>query len=513
MDTDVLFEPFADAQRATAPIVLTPGPQIDEVGTTHEIGTDRFADEVLGALPPGTLYRWDFLVGELVGPPGERRFQHVGDQRMRAIVDEHVRLMKWHSTKSSESRQMYCACRRDWGGLILAQAAVSSRVPALSMITQYPVYAGDYELVRPGWNPDSGIFYDEPPHLVGLLPTQKPDNAVFEDLTVDFPFADNASRANLCSAVITLVVRPALASVVPIFVFTASLERTGKGKVIESIVGRACLGRSVPVMQLGSREEEREKRITSLIVEGTTVVHLDNLATDDVLDSPALASLATARTWKGRLLGSTRTPRLPNHLVVLMSGNNVRATGEITKRTVPIILQPHDDHPEDRADFEHPQIEAYAAGRQRELLAEVLGMVEAWKASGRPMSTQRMGGFEGWTGPVGGILESAGVTGWMGNYRNWVRRGDEFAADAEVLIESWEKRHYTATVRATDILDIVRDTGTFPVVTAKREEGQAVVLSKRVLSRLVDRPVGSWVVRRDGSGGSSRYRLEAVPPI
>jgi hypothetical protein len=381
------------------------------------------------------------------------------------------------------------------------------------MITRYPVYAGDFVLVRPGWNAACGIFYDEPAHLVGLTPSKIASLGTFEDLMVDFPFADNASRYNVLAILVTLAVRPALQGNTPFFIFMAPLERTGKGKAIEAIVGLAFLGTSVATMQLGSKEEEREKRLTSLIVEGSTVIHLDNLPTEEVLDSPALASLATTRLWKGRLLGVTKTPQLPNNLVVLMSGNNVKATGEITKRTIPIVMHPRDDHPEDRTDFEHPDIEAYAASRQRQLLADVLGLVEVWIAEGRPLSAKRMGGFENWARRVGGILEHAGASEWMGNYREWVRRGDDFAADAEVLIEAWEKRHCTTEITATEILEMVRQTKTYSFVTSRPEAGQAVVLARRVLTPLTDRPVGSWIVRRIGSGGSSRYRLEEALPL
>ena len=63
-----------------------------------------------------------------------------------------------------------------------------------------------------------------------------------EDLVADFPFADAASRQNLFGLLLTPIVRPALDGNVPVHLAEAALERTGKTKLLEHVVGgKMCI--------------------------------------------------------------------------------------------------------------------------------------------------------------------------------------------------------------------------------------------------------------------------------
>lgn len=507
---DVATEVIADGY------VLVPGQHTDDQGVVHEVGADDFVRNVIERLPVGALYRMDFVVGELVGEPGARRFATVVEQRLRAVVDSHVNFAKWVPRKGCAPERVFVACSRDQAGLLLAAAGADVRVPELRLLVHYPVYLPDFELAKPGWNAASGIFYDEPSELRGLTPRREGAVELLRDIVVDFPFMDEASRQNLFGAMVTPVVRPAIRGKVPFHLLLAPLERTGKGKLVDTAVGEAVIGHAIAPMQPGRTEEEREKRITSLLLQGETAVHLDNLPVGEVVDSPSLASLATSWPWwRGRILGVSRTPLLPNNLVTFLSGNNVKTTGEIAKRTTPIVLQPLDDHPEDRTGFVHADAEGYARSRRREVLEAIIGMVEAWKAAGRPPAAHRrtMGGFEKWAEIVGGVLAHAGLVEWMANYRDWVRGADEWTSDAETLVEHWAKTHRTEPIRAAQVLEMIRELEIFPAVTGKpTPEARWSALGKNVLAPLTGRPVGCWQVVADGKGASKRYRLREHLP-
>src|SRR5690606_17068278 len=132
--------------------------------------------------------------------------------------------------------------------------------------------------------------------------------------------------------------RPAIQGNVPGFLVRAHRERTGK-TLLGRVVCAAITGAEPATLQLGSSEEEREKRITSELLQGRTAVIFDNLPAGQEIDSPALAMLFTTRMWTGRRLGRSQTPTLPNNLSVLLTGNNVMASGEIAQRLVPIHLE------------------------------------------------------------------------------------------------------------------------------------------------------------------------------
>jgi hypothetical protein len=254
------------------------------------------------------------------------------------------------------------------------------------------------------------------------------------------------------------------------------------------------------------------------MLKGASAVHFDNVPVGEVVNSPGLASLATAwPRWSGRLLGESSAPDLPNRLLVLMSGNNPKATGEIVKRTVPIVLQPKDDHPELRPpeDYKHPESPAMSPERRRAVLEALLGIVEAWKAAACPLppSHARIGGFERWSDAVCGTLFHAGGTQVLGNYREWCRCADDAHADAEALIDAWATRHETASVTASQVLDLVMAAGVFrDVLSRPTPQGQLMALTRRVLIPLTDQPVHGWIVRRDASGSNGTYRLERSVP-
>lgn len=506
----------ADAEETTARYVLVPGQHIDSRENVHEIGNDDFAAAVLARFPAGALYRMDFVVGELVGEPGARRFVPISEQRLRAVVDQHVKLARWTFTKENGPVRTFVACSRDHAGLLLAAAGTSTEIPELRLLVHNPVYLADMTLAVPGWNEAAGVFYDEPPELANLLPNAAGAADVLRDLVTDFPFKDEASRQNVFGTMLTVVLRMAVEGRLPFVGHFAPLERSGKGKLADAAVGCAVLGRPVAPMQAGRTEEEREKRITALLLQGETVVHLDNLPVGEIVDSPALASLATSFPfWRGRMLGVSRVPLLRNNLAVILSGNNTKTTGEIAKRTVPVFLQPATDHPEERTDFVHPDIEGYAKSRRRAVLEALLGMVESWKAAGRPAAAHRrtMGGFERWAAMVGGVLAHAGLTEWMSNYRAWVGGADEWTSEAETLVERWAKDHGSAPIQAKQILALVRELGIYAVVTSRpTEESQLVALGRRVLGALTGRPVRTWQVEVVGKGGSRRYHLRTLVP-
>ncbi|MFN3242918.1 MAG: bifunctional DNA primase/polymerase [Planctomycetota bacterium] len=486
--------------------VLVPGDH-----ASGRVGIDRFVEQALRALPPGALYRRGGQVGEVVRERGQLKFDLVDEHRLRAVIDQHMHLVTEVASKQREDvMRRFKPCSRDLSAVVLSTARTAPGLRELRGIVSYPAFDSSLEILQPGWN-ECGIVYDRDEELADLQPQPEGALAVLEDLLFDFPFADDASRQNVIGMMLTALCREAIDGSIPFHLVHAPLERTGKGLLINTAFGRVILGRDdAPVLQLGRTEEEREKRITSSLLAGTTLVHFDNLPPEEVLDSPGLASLGTSRVWSGRLLGKSALTSLDNTLIVVMSGNNPKVTSELAKRTVPIRLQPVDGRPENRRDFKHPDIRRYAKERRRAALEALLGIVFAWRDAGSPIPSDliRMGGFEQWARVVGAALHHAGATAWMMNYSSWVRQGDDFNADAEALVDKWWNEHGKAEVKSTEAMETARSLGIFESAFAGPDSGHAARFSRRVLGPLRDRPVGRFVVRRRGSGGTSLYHLE-----
>lgn len=502
--------------------VLIPGPHHTDADTDQyiEISNDDFAAKVLRNLPPDAIYQKSGVPGELVGLPGRRKFKELSNDRMRLLVDQHVNLGKWVQKRDADPVLVYVNCSRDHAGLLLARAAIDPAVRELRILTPYPIYvrdveasggasgAEDFRRAEPGWH--EGVYYDEPADLVGLEPETDAEviRTVLEDLVIDFPFKDEASRHNFFGLLLTPIVRPALDDNTPLHLVLAPVERTGKSKLIEQVMGGVITGQKTPSVQLTESEEEQDKRILALLMRGDSLIHLDNLSD---LDSSVIASLLTSRTYQGRRLGASQMLDLENNLTVAGSGNNVRASGEIAKRTVPINLEPATGDPENRTDFQHPDLNAYVASVRKDVLACLLGAVEIWKASGSPPGTRPLGGFERWAATVGGVLGVVGCNGWMGNRKVWVRVADQVGEDLRALVDHWAGAYETNFVTARDLVGIATTYSIFlETLTPPTEPGRLMSFTRRVLSPNVDRVVGQWVIRRHGYGNSSRYALAQV---
>jgi hypothetical protein len=133
------------------------------------------------------------------------------------------------------------------------------------------------------------------------------DNAA--PLLGDFPFEDDASKAHALAALLLPLVRHLIDGPTPMHLLDAPVEGTGK-TLLASCVSEVSTGRPVEAIAEAPDDEEWRKRLTVVLVEGPTIVLLDNL--NRILDSGALASVLTSRVWKDRVLGVSKTVRIPN---------------------------------------------------------------------------------------------------------------------------------------------------------------------------------------------------------
>src|SRR5690606_555306 len=130
---------------------------------------------------------------------------------------------------------------------------------------------------------------------------------------------------------------------------------------------------------------------------------------------------------------STRMLTLPNRATWIATGNNVRFGGQLGRRVVRIRLDARCERPEDRQ-FARSETELRASIREErgEQVWARLVLVQNWIARGRPKwDGVPMGGFEGWSVTLGGILAAAGLVNFLQN-RSAVR------AESEPDQEQWK---------------------------------------------------------------------------
>ena len=210
----------------------------------------------------------------------------------------------------------------------------------------------------------------------------------------------------MLAAVLSLACRHAIRGNVPLFGITATTRASGKGLLVDAIA-LIGTGRRVPKWTQTRDEEEERKQFLALALSGAPVCCIDNC--QHPLGSVPFDQVLTAGVTGGRLLGGLASTEVPVTAVFFATGNNLQYTSDMTRRVVPIRLDPQMERPEERDGFLHPELLDWLAPERPRLLIAALTVLQAYSAAGRPpQGLTPYGSFEAWSATVRSALVWAG---------------------------------------------------------------------------------------------------------
>jgi hypothetical protein len=152
-----------------------------------------------------------------------------------------------------------------------------------------------------------------------------------------------------------------------------------------------------------------------------------------------LAKVLTGEAHKDRILGKSQTVAVPIRCSWIATGNNIRLGGDMARRCYWIRMDAGCPDPFRRTGFKHDRLKEYVLDRRRDLLVALLTMARAWYAAGQPRaSTPPVGSFERWTEVVAGILQYAGVDGFLANSEALFEQSDTERSDWETFFGALE---------------------------------------------------------------------------
>jgi putative DNA primase/helicase len=465
--------------------------------------------------PPTLFQRGEVLTRLRFGDEGAPLLEPLTDHALRGVL---ARCANWTHVKDTSDGQVVeddappMEAVKD-----LASLPAWDGIPYLRGVVECPVFVPPGDLViAPGYHPCGRLWHHPAPDLQLDVPAllAEPDAGAVEwardtllvELLGDFPFADDASRAHALSALLLPFVRPLIDGPTPLHLLDAPTEGTGK-TLLATAITIVATGREAEAVAEAADDEEWRKRITAVLAEGPTFVLLDNL--NRTLDTGALAAALTARVWKDRILGVSKTARLPVGCVWLASGNNARLSRELIRRTLWCRIDAKTDAPWERREFRHPKLIAWAKANRTALVTAAVTLVRAWLAAGRPKGEATLGMFEEWAEVIGGILLVAGVPGLLGNSRQFRAARADQVAEWRAFVTAWWQRHADAAVRVEDLFELVtREKLLDSVLGDKGERSQRTRLGL-ALSKAADRVVAGYQVEagEEDHSGRQRYRL------
>lgn len=279
------------------------------------------------------------------------------------------------------------------------------RFPILTGVINAPTMRANGSILdKPGYDPSTGLLFDPlgdefPP--IPDRPTRDDAEKAYDllgELIGSFPFVEEQDRAVAMSAILTACVRQSLPTA-PLHAFTAPLAGSGKSKLVE-IASTISRGRDAPVIAQGQNEEELEKRLASKLLDGASLIAIDNC--EKPLGGDLLCMMLTQPIVSARILGKSRTPEMQTGAFITATGNNLLLVGDLTRRALVCRIDPKVECPENRV-FDLEPV-ALARSNRARYVAAVLTVLRAFHVAGRPVKPSPLGSFEKWSNLIRAAL-------------------------------------------------------------------------------------------------------------
>ncbi|MCC0024425.1 MAG: hypothetical protein H6874_09405 [Hyphomicrobiaceae bacterium] len=408
------------------------------------------------------------------------------------------------------------------------------KLRVLRGIVEAPTLRADGTVLsKPGYDDASGIWLDtggvEFPEIPES-PTRKDALHALDrlkDVIKDFPFVPDdeagelgdpsSHRSVALSAILTGVCRKALRTA-PGHGFDATSMATGKTLLCD-VVSIIATGRPTSAISQGKSEEEFDKRLFSILLQGDPVIVIDNI--DRPVRSDEFCTVLTAEEWQCRVLGISGNKTVPTNVLFLLNGNGLQFEGDIRTRVIMCHLDAGVENPGARK-FDR-DLRTYVPEHRPQLVAAALTVLRAFVVAGRPgvEDLDAFGRFEDWSNLVRGALV------WLGEPDPCATREALDAIDPErdnlaALMRAWLKVIGTEKwVTAKQVIDAAQpDFGDsvdaidndldealltlFPRFKTTKTVGRYLTKYK---GRIVD---GMRIQLHAVKGESTEYRLELV---
>ena len=382
-------------------------------------------------------------------------------------------------------------------------------------------------LETPGYDRKTGLLYLPEIEYPKVPETPSREDAAaaaesLHTLVAEFPFKDLDHRAAWVAAVVTPFARFAVHGPCPMFVFDANAAGSGKTLLCD-LVSLIGTGRSVGRTTYPASEEEMDKCTLAMALGGARLVLFDNQATGTPIGGAALDGALTAQTRSGRVLGVSKFAQdVPFHALICCTGNNLGIRGDTLRRVVLCRLESAEERPEERDDFQIPDLLHHVRSRRGELAVAALTVLKAYVVAGRPVPTYGDGSKPK---PMGAPFDT-----WANLVRraiHWTTDHDPLATKAEAksadktattlpaLIEGWDRLCREAQANSLSTTEALKalegNPGTHEalraVLTEATKDGKlpSPQALGNTLGRVRGRPVAGRSLERTEAYGVNRW--------
>lgn len=279
----------------------------------------------------------------------------------------------------------------------LLRCQAYKHLPVLNGLARQPYFreSDGVLVVDSGYDSVSGILadFDASEYQIGE-PTSEDAVVALQVLNVligEFHFATEADQSAALSAIFTATVRPGL-PYAPAYSITASMPGSGKSFLARTIALFASPAQPT-TSGYPATAEEASKAILAALLTGPPAIVFDDMQTD-WKPHAVINRMLTSDKITDRILGASRTATVSTRVLLLGTGNNIEAVGDMTRRVITARLHPKTATPFDLT-YDRDPVKLLRASRGK-YVSCVLTIIRAWLAAGRPMTAAPpIASFEG----------------------------------------------------------------------------------------------------------------------
>ena len=270
-----------------------------------------------------------------------------------------------------------------------------------------------------GYNPRTGIFHD----LTGLATLKIPDQPTENDAkaavgVLFHPFdqyenytgRERDEKLRFVGEVLTCQfssIERVFLERAPMLIVNGIVAGLGKGEFCHAMT---CLayGAKGDIINAGESDEEFDKRIDSVLIDGPPVFIIDNL-NDHLLTNNTLATYSTEGRTHIRAYGRKGGDiEVEGRALIFINGNKLMPSRDNNRRCFTVSLFSKSENPESRHFSFHPAEEVMRT--RTAMLEAAYTIMRWWRQRSMPKSGKVLGSFETWSNRVGDMV--AALTGW-----------------------------------------------------------------------------------------------------
>lgn len=390
------------------------------------------------------------------------------------------------------------------------------KLPRLSGAISTPTLRPDGTVLQtPGYDAAMQVYYDPCGVKYPEIP-DKPDKAAatkaFEvvlDAFDSFPFQEEVDRAAALSYALTATVRRSLPSA-PLGAISAPKPGSGKS-LLSDCIGILALGTTPPAMTFASTDEEAQKTALSVLMQGESVVLIDNV--ERPLEGDWLCSILTQEVYTQRVLGRNEMVTVPTRTLFLATGNHLSVAGDLRTRTLLCRIDSKLEHPEQRK-FDY-DLRIRMLAERPQIVAAALTLMRAFIATSQKAEdlVKPFGRFEHWSSMVRAPLV------WMGcadpcESLKTIERDDPTRSEHLQVMFRWHRIFGDSKLTAREVVTRLNGPGPTDDESALNQLARDLWLDAKTGS-ISSRRMGKWLERNKDApigmttpDGRAQYQIE-----